>query len=191
MTGPSIVMRFAASAKPFRSLTGRGLPLDRPDLHTLWTQTRHLPANIMDSPLTQRSLDLLGPLHWDQLPERNLQRNWGQTTIPYAAFAAACLIKLEENRPSMGDLRTFLVDHPQLIWLLGFSLTPERQQPYGFDAQASLPTERHFTRLLRTMPNRVLQFLLADSVRAIVAELTARTLPAPQCISLDTKHILA
>ena len=91
----------------------------------------------------------------------------------------------------MGDLRAFLVDHPLLIWLLGFPLAPARQQPYGFDAQASLPTERHFTRLLRTMPNAALQFLLADSVGAILAELTARGLPAPQCISLDTKHVIA
>ena len=191
MTGFSIVMRFAAASKPFHRLGQPKLPLNRPDLHTLWGHPNRSPASITDSPLVRRYLELLGPLHWDQLPERNLQRNWGQTAIPYAAFAAACLVKLEETRPSMGDLRTFLVDHPPLIWLLGFPLAPDRQQPYGFDAQASLPTERHLTRLLRTMPNAVLQFLLADSVRLILAELTARALPAPQCISLDTKHIIA
>jgi hypothetical protein len=70
----------------------------------------------------------------------------------------------------MGDLRSFLVDHPPLLWLLGFPLAADRRQFYGFDAQASLPTERHFTRLLCTMP---------------------KALPAPQCISLDTKHIIA
>ena len=157
MTGLPIVMRFAAAPKPFPSLGRRGLPLNRPDLHTLWGQMSRLPASILDAPLVRRYLDLLGPLHWDQLPERNLQRNWGQTTIPYAAFAAACLVKLEENRPAMGDLRSFLVDHPQLIWLLGFPLASDRRQPDGFDAAASLPTARHFTRLLRTLPNSVLQ----------------------------------
>jgi hypothetical protein len=191
MTGFPILTRFAASPKRFRILRQPGLPFSRPDLHTLWAPTSRLPASCSDSPAVRRYLELLGPLHWEQLPERNLQRNWGQTTGPYAAFAAACLVKLQENRPSMGDLRTFLVDHPPLIWLLGFPLAPDRQQPYGFDAQASLPTERHFTRLLRTIPNPVLQFLLADSVRLILAELTARALPAPQCISLDTKHIIA
>ena len=74
---------------------------------------------------------------------------------------------------------------------MGFPLAPAPHHPYGFNAQASLPTERHFTRLLRTLPNAALQFLLADSVRLISAELTARALPAPQCISLDTKHIIA
>ena len=53
------------------------------------------------------------------------------------------------------------------------------------------PPQRHFTRLLRTLPNSVLQFLLADSVCAILAELSARGLPAPQCIALDTKHVIA
>jgi hypothetical protein len=191
MTGLSIVMRFAAAPKPFHSLGRRGLPLNRPDLHTLWGQMSRLPASILDAPLVRRYLDLLGPLHWDQLPERNLQRNWGQTTIPYAAFAAACLVKLEESRPAMGDLRSFLVDHPQLIWLLGFPLASDRRQPDGFDAAASLPTARHFTRLLRTLPNSVLQCLLADSVCAILAELSARGLPAPQCLALDTKHVIA
>ena len=191
MTGISIVSRFAAFPNPLRSLGRPTLPAKHADLHTLWVQASRLPALITQSAPTMRYLELLGPLAWEQFPERDLQRNWGQTTVPYAAFAAACLVKLEETRQSMGDLRSFLVDHPLLIWLLGFPLAPAPQQPYGFDAQASLPTERHFTRLLRTMPNAALQFLLADSVRLILAELTARALPAPQCISLDTKHIIA
>jgi hypothetical protein len=191
MTGISIVPRLAVFPNLLRSLGQPTLPPKRPDLHTLWAQTSRLPALITQSAPTMRYLELLGPLDWAQFPERDLQRNWGQTTIPYAAFAAACLVKLAETRQSMGDLRSFLVDHPLLIWLLGFPLAPGPQQPYGFDAQASLPTERHFTRLLRTLPNSALQFLLADSVRLILAELASRGGPTPQCISLDTKHILA
>ncbi len=191
MTGFSIVPRFAAFPNPLRTLGHPVLPANHADLHTLWTQASTLPAPLMQSAPTRRYLELLGPLHWAQFPERNLQRNWGQTTTPYAAFAAACLVKLAEAHRSMGDLRTFLVDHPPLIWLLGFPLVRAPQLPYGFDAQASLPTERHFTRLLRTLPNAALQFLLADSVRLILAELTAQALPPPQCIALDTKHIIA
>ena len=99
-----------------------------------------------------RYLELLGPLNWGQFPERDLQRNWGQTTIPYAAFAAACLVKLEDTRLSMGDLRTFLVEQPLLIWLL-FPVAYVRTAALRFCAQASLPTERHLTCLLRTVPN--------------------------------------
>jgi hypothetical protein len=68
--------------------------------------------------VAQRYLTLLGPLAWGQLPERNLQRNWGQPTIPYAAFSAACLVKLNEGKDSMTDLRDFILEHPALIWLL-------------------------------------------------------------------------
>jgi hypothetical protein len=139
-----------------------------------------------------RLLDLLGPLAWPRFPERNLVRNWGQPTVPYAAFAAACLLQLNEHLFHMSDLRTYLCEHPAFIWLFGFSLVPDRASPYGFDPDASLPTQRHFTRLLRRMPNAAPQFLLAASVTAIL-----NTLAAAQCtavghaISLDTKHILA
>jgi len=41
------------------------------------------------------------------------------------------------------------------------------------------------------MPNPAVQFLLADSVSLILAELAALHAPAVDCVSLDTKHILA
>jgi hypothetical protein len=191
MTGTSIVSRFAVLPNPRLLFRRSALPLARPDLHTLWLQPDHLPPPIAQSALALRYLDLLGPLAWQNFPERNLQRNWGHPAVPYAPFAVACLIKLSEQRLSMAALQTFLMDNPPLIWLAGFPLHPEPRQPYGFDAQASLPTERHFTRLLRTLPNQALQFLLADSVRLILAHLAAHHSEPPQCISLDTKHILA
>ena len=91
----------------------------------------------------------------------------------------------------MAALELTLSENPVLIWLAGFPLAPDRQAALGFDAQASLPTERHLTRMLRAMPNSALQFLLADSVRLILAQLPAIKQEPPQCISLDTKHVLA
>ncbi|CAG0946883.1 hypothetical protein ANRL1_03394 [Anaerolineae bacterium] len=41
------------------------------------------------------------------------------------------------------------------------------------------------------MPNSAAQFLLADSVRVIGAELATRQVPNVDCVSLDTKHIIA
>jgi len=70
----------------------------------------------------ERYLELLGPLAWPHLPERNLRRNWGQATIPYATFIAAYLVKLNEGHGAMGDLRRFLAERPALGWLLGFPL---------------------------------------------------------------------
>jgi hypothetical protein len=130
-------------------------------------------------------------LDWAHFPERNLQRDWGQAAVPYAAFAAACLVKLNEGLVSMGDLRRYLVEHPAFIWLCGFPLHPFPRTPWGFDAQASLPTQRHLTHMLRQIPNPTLQFLLADSVRLILAELRQVGIEAGDCISLDTKHIIA
>ena len=163
----------------------------RPDLHTAWQHPADLPDFVKASPVAQRYLALLGPLDWAHLPERNLQRNWGQTTIPYAAFIAACLVKINEGKDSMGALRDFILEHPELIWLLGFPLAISKAAPLGFDPEASLPTARHLTRMLRTLPNHVLQFLLTDTIRLIRTELAAQGIESGQCISLDTKHIIA
>jgi len=97
-----------------------------------------------------RYLDLLGPLEWGRLPERNLVRDWGQPVIPNAAFLAACLIKLEDGRDSMGDLLVYLCEHPALIWLLGFPLSISNRHPLGFDPQDSLPTERSNSQYAQT-----------------------------------------
>jgi hypothetical protein len=162
-----------------------------PDLHTGWQLPQYLPRCVTDSATIMRCLDLLGPLDWAHFPERNLQRNWGRVSIPYAALAAAELVRLNETIPSLGLLHRYLIEHPGFIWLLGFPLTLAPKTVLGFNPRASLPTARHLTYLLRLMPNTALQFLLADSVRVIGAELTARHVPEVDCVSLDTKHILA
>jgi hypothetical protein len=162
------------------------------DLHTFWLHQDDLPDFVRESPVAMRYLDLLGPLFWDHLPERNLVRNWGQPTISNAAFLAACLIKLEDGRDSMGDLLLYLREHPALIWLLGFPLSFSSQHPFGFDPQASLPSERHMARLLRQSPNSTIQHLLTSSVKLLFQEFVNQAIPIDDlCISLDTKHILA
>ncbi|MBI5031544.1 MAG: hypothetical protein HZB51_13535 [Chloroflexi bacterium] len=161
------------------------------DLHTLWQFRGNLPRWITDSPTIMRCWELLAPLDWAHLPERNLQRDWGQPTIPYAAFIAAELIRLNEPLSTPERLHRFLVEHPGFIGLLGFPLAPAPETDLGFNPRASLPTVRHFTYLLRYMPNAVLQFLLADSVRLIHAQLQRLNAPLIECVSLDTKHVIA
>ena len=173
------------------SLDSSQTPEKQPDLHTLWQYPEHLPGCVTASPTIMRCFELLSPLDWAHFPERNLQRNWGQTTVPYAALVAAELIRLNETLPSMGHLRRYLIEHPGFIWLLGFPLQLDPAQACGFNARASLPTRQHLNQMLRQMPNAVLQFLLADSVRLIRDELQAQQAPAIDCISLDTKHIIA
>ena len=63
---------------------GRSKTLEKPaDLHTLWQFLQHLPPVVTDSPTVMRCLELLAPLDWAHFPERNLQRNWGQSQTPY------------------------------------------------------------------------------------------------------------
>jgi len=163
----------------------------RPTLQEAFHDPAHLPKFVRGCPAAMRLLDLLGPLHWADFPERNLQRNWGQPAIPFAAFSAACLLKLHEHLVSMGDLRQYLLEHPAFIWLLGFPLVTSRRHRCGFDPDASLPSERHFSRLLRKVPHAALRFLFDDSARLLLGFLASQGIPAGECISLDTKHILA
>jgi hypothetical protein len=162
---------------------------ERPDLHTLTTHYAALPALVRNSPPALRYLDLLAPLAWDRFPERNL--DWQPWPVPYRAVAAACLIKLDQKISSMGRLRQFLLDHPALIWLLGFPLHLTPGHAPGFVVEDSLPTARHLTRMLREIPHADCQFLLTDSVRLLQAKLAQHGVRLGYCISGDTKHILA
>jgi hypothetical protein len=138
-----------------------------------------------------RYLHLLSPLDWGRFPERDLETDWGALTVPFASFMASCLVKLDQQLVYMSHLRQYLVEHPALVWVLGFPLVPSSRYPWGFDVEASLPTARHFTRMLRTTPNSVSQYLLDETVRLIQAELSTEVNDFGHAISLDTKHILA
>lgn len=183
MIGNTIVARFVSRMGRFRQ--------KQLDLHSAMLQEAQLPRFVQDCPSAMRILELIGPVAWDRFPERDVIRDWGRTTIPYAAFSAACLLKLNEGLVSMDDLRQYLVEHPAFIWLFGFPVVRSSKFSCGFDPSASLPTQRHLTRMLRTIPNSILQFLLAESVRLIREELASLNVMVGDCISLDTKHILA
>jgi hypothetical protein len=195
MTSIPIVTRLwprRARAAPVQPAWLLRLPSVRaPDLHRHAQSPTQLPRFVRESGVAMRYLHLLGPLNWGLFPERDLECYRYRPPLPYAPFAAACLVKLEEAKPNFSRLRDYLVEHPALLWLLGFPLVPSRHFPWGFDADASLPSARHFTRVLRTLPNACLQFLLDDTVRLLQLELADIAPHFGQCISLDTKHILA
>ena len=163
--------------------------------HLAARQPGQLPDFVQNSPVAMKYLHLLGSLDWEQLPERPDHRfSPDLQALSYTPFIAACLVKLDQHLPYMADLRDLLVENPALLWVLGFPLKPSHEFPWGFDASASLPTHRHFNRLLRTLPTQPLQFLLSSSVEHIRKELEP-VLEADchfgDCISLDTKHIIA
>jgi hypothetical protein len=138
-----------------------------------------------------RYLHLLGAMDWERFPERDLKDDWGKAPVPYASFAAAYLIKLDQGLSYMSQLRTYLAEHPALVWILGFPLERSGEYVWGFDTEASLPTKRHLSRMLREIPNESLQILLTETVRLLQAELSTEADDFGQCISLDTKHIIA
>ncbi len=167
------------------------IPLTRPSLSELAQPGAVLPRFVADCGVAGKYLDLLGPLDWVHFPERDPYRAWpGPIPAPHAPFVAAFLVKLHEGKRYMSDLRDYLVEHPALVWILGFPLEPSEQFAWGFDVEASLPTARHLGRVLRTLPNDALQFLLDGTVHLLRQELPPEV-NFGQAISLDVKHILA
>lgn len=166
--------------------------LQRPSLTQLHEWPGHqLPRFVRESQVAMKYLKLLAPLDWDNFPERPSDQAWaGPAPQPTAPLVAAYLVKLDQSLRSLGHLRRYLVEHPALIWVLGFPLVASDEWSWGFDPEASLPSERQFRRTLQTLPNARLQFLLDKTVAALKGELPAHCQFGRQ-ISLDTKHILA
>ncbi len=92
----------------------------------------------------------------------------------------------------MGHLRRFLVQHPALVWLLGFPLVADPTAPLGFAVDASVPSRRQLCRVLRTLTPAALTFLLTSTVHLIRDALpTDPEAPFGDLIAGDTKHIVA
>lgn len=160
-------------------------PLAQPDLP--------VPAWVAADPVVQKYRALLGALPWAQFPERPTDHPWpGPQPAPRAPFVAAFLVKLHQHQRYMSDLRAYLLDHPALVYLLGFPRQPDPAAPHGFDVAATVPDRRQLSRVLRTLPTEALQFLLSATVELLRASLP----PAEQAtfgdtIAGDTQAILA
>ncbi|MFL7808905.1 MAG: hypothetical protein AB8I80_09770, partial [Anaerolineae bacterium] len=167
------------------------IPLVRPNLSRLAQPDADLPLFVRESRPAIRALTFLGTLDWDHFPERDPHRPWpGPKPMPRAPFVGSFFIKIEQNLRYMSDLREYLLDTPPLVWVLGFPLVPSDAYSWGFDVDKSLPTARHFGRVLRTLPNDALQFLLTGLVGQIVSELPPDS-GFGETIATDTKHIVA
>jgi hypothetical protein len=176
--------------RTLQRLLNKDVGLTRPNLSHLAQQPDQLPFFVKESAVAMRYLRFLGPLDWERFPSRTLKRQPLIEPLPYAPFVAACLVKVDQQISYMSQLRTYLVDYPALTWVLGFPLVASSAYTWGFDVDACLPTHRHFTRMLRNMPNETLQFLL-DSTVTLLQNTLPQDINFGQAISLDTKHILA
>jgi hypothetical protein len=184
MSGNPILSRFG-------SLIGHFQPPDALDLHSLYLHPQRLPQPVRKNPEAMHYLNLLGPLAWDAFPERDLHRNYGQPPTPYAALAAACLVKLDQAVGTFSSLADWLTQRPSLTWLLGFRSTDLHFNPAWRIDPPVLPDQRHISRLLHKAPNTCFQFLMTSSVQLLLDEFARRSISVPDTVSIDTKHILA
>jgi hypothetical protein len=152
-----------------------------------WPDTQ-LPRFVQQCAVSRPFIEQLRLLAWERLPWPACRRWFHHTPVPLAAYIGASLLKVRYGLHSTGDLVQFLAGHPALVWALGFPLHADRAAPHGFDAAASLPTRRHFNRLLSQMPHDALQSLLDGQVCWLQSQLPA---DFGQTVSLDTKAILA
>ncbi len=167
------------------------VPLERPSLSQLARPGARLPRFVAECAVAGKYLDLLGPLDWDHFPECDPNRPWpGPQPAARAPFVAAYLVKIDQGKRYMTHLHQYLVEHPALVWILGFRLAPSPHFPWGFDVDASLPSSRQFSRILRTLDNHALQFLLDGTVALIGHELPD-DVNFGDVVAGDTKHIIA
>lgn len=176
-----------------RNWLPRRMPTRRPSLAKLAAMPEsRLPRFVRESHEAMEYLRLLGPLDWRGFPDRPDLRFYPDCPpLSYTSFVAAYLVKLDRGLCSMADLRQYLVHHPSVTWVLGFPLVNSSAFSWGFDVDASLANHRHFSRLLQTVPNASLQFLLDDTVRLLREALRAEAPDFGDCVALDTKHIIA
>jgi hypothetical protein len=192
-----MLLDFAASFKTLRAALPWRRPCPPPALPDIACPLTHphlpLPAWVADDPVVQHYRALFGDLPWADFPERSTQRAWpGPLPQARAPFVAAYLIKLHEGKRFMSDLRSFLLKLPALVYYLGFERVSEPSAKYGFDIAKSLPDRRQLSRVLRTLSNDALQFLLDASVHAIKATLSPeQQLLFGDTIAGDTQALLA
>ncbi|MCO5184958.1 MAG: hypothetical protein M9965_13580 [Anaerolineae bacterium] len=149
---------------------------------------QYQPHFVHHCPVTQAAGLYLRLLDWEQLPTTLAMQHIGERTIPLAAYVGAYLVKLDQQLATFGALRRYLREHPALVWALGFPLVAQRSHTDRLDVEASLPSQRHFSKKLSTLPNEVLQLLLDGQVTWLIEQLGDNF---GDIVSTDTKHILA
>ena len=125
MTSQPIISRLPLFRKPGRFSLRVQTPLERvarPSLGQLAQNPSTAPRFVQESAVAMRYLHLLAPLPWEDFPERDLDISFGLPPVPYVPFVAACLVKLDRQFAYMSQLRQFLIEHPALVWILGFPL---------------------------------------------------------------------
>src|SRR6266566_375661 len=135
--------------------------------------------------IVQRYRALFALIEWQVLPDPAPDPSRpGKRPHPESAYIKALLIKIKEGYEYCSQLRTFLVEHPLRVLELGFRPVLNRDLPYGFDVQRTVPSERWLREKQRTLDHHHLQDLFHASVHALQKEIPG----LGEVVAFDVKH---
>src|SRR3989454_9894983 len=139
-------------------------------------------------PLVQRYGAFLALCDWSVVASPPIAPSRpGKRPHPQSASVKALLLKIEEGFTSCTRLRRDLVEHPLLVLELGFRPVLNRDLPYGFDVEKTVPTARWLRQKQHDVPQPVLQSLLAATVRDLREEIPG----LGEVVAFDVTHISA
>jgi len=145
-------------------------------------------ALLEHDPLVQEYRAFFALLDWSLVAQWQASRSSrGRPAHPESAYLKAFVIRLKEGLIYSSQLRAFLVKHPLLVIELGFHLVLDPSQPYGFDAEQTLPTRFWLGEKLRHLDRGLLQELLAATVHALQDEIPG----LGEVVAFDVKHLYA
>ena len=135
--------------------------------------------------IVQRYRALFALIEWQVLPDAAPDPSRpGKRPHPESAYIKALFIKINESFEYCSQLRRFLLEHPLLVLALGFRPVLNRNLPYGFDVQRTVPSERWLREKQRTLDHHHLQDLFHASVHALQEEIPG----LGEVVAIDVKH---
>jgi hypothetical protein len=135
--------------------------------------------------IVQRYRALFALIDWQVLPDPVPDPcRPGRRPHPESAYIKALFIKINEGYEYCSQLRTFLVEHPLLVLELGFRPVLNRDLPYGFDVQRTVPSERWLREKQRTLDHCHLQDLFHATVHALQEAIPG----VGEVVAIDVKH---
>jgi hypothetical protein len=139
-------------------------------------------------PLVHRYRAFFALFDWSVVPDSPIDPSRpGRRPHPPSRYIKALLLKIVEGLSTCTRLRHFLVEHPLLVLELGFRLHLDVREPYGFDIERTVPTDRCLREKQRRLSQAVLQALLMETVAALRQELAG----LGEVRAFDVTHIYA
>jgi hypothetical protein len=123
------------------------------------------PLSLWEDPLVQEYEAIFAYLDFSVLPipKRGPKRN----TLD--VYAKVFLIKVHQHLQYASDVRTFFLDHPQLIPVVGFFPVYDTRTG-ALDLEQTVVSARHFRRKLQTIENQHIKVLLKQTVDHLHAQ---------------------